>query len=338
MGRTVPGGGKGRVAIWLKLSVGGAIFLYLLLTLDLSHVAAAFRQASPRFLAAGLVFVVAIRFLLAWQTALALKYCGMAITTARVFVVNTIVGFYLIFLPTFTGGVIKWHRFSASDGKGFEVLAGLLFIKVLNLALIALIGLGAISLFSSSAPWVSYRLLVLIAAGGAGAVFARKPLSSLLFSASFKSLHARFPHVAAGDWHRVRQALAALGAIPARGMIGLAVFPLLIQGVLTGLFMMVALSLGHHLPVPVLVWISAAVILIQHIPLSVSGLGLREGALVLVLPRYGLSQPEAMAFSMILMGYALVMAAVGGVLEAREQLMPGSARLDNGEGQSEDKR
>ena len=46
-------------------------------------------------------------------------------------------------------------------------------------------------------------------------------------------------------------------------------------------------------------WVRSAVILATMVPLSVMGLGLREGAVVFLLTRYGIGQDTALAYSVL---------------------------------------
>ena len=45
---------------------------------------------------------------------------------------------------------------------------------------------------------------------------------------------------------------------------------------------------------------------------------MREATLVLLLRFYGVSEPQALSFSLLILGMAVVGGCVGGVLEARE--------------------
>jgi hypothetical protein len=75
------------------------------------------------------------------------------------------------------------------------------------------------------------------------------------------------------------------------------------------------------------VWIVPLVHLIQWVPASVSGLGLREGVLVLLLPRYGVPPADALAFSILIFGYTVLLGLSGGILELKE-LASRSAKRD----------
>jgi glycosyltransferase 2 family protein len=64
-------------------------------------------------------------------------------------------------------------------------------------------------------------------------------------------------------------------------------------------------------------WIQAATSLLLLLPISVSGLGVREGALALMSRPYGVDASDAVAWGLLLFGGLLCMAAIGGALEAR---------------------
>ncbi len=59
------------------------------------------------------------------------------------------------------------------------------------------------------------------------------------------------------------------------------------------------------------------VLLINMIPVSISGLGVREGALLFLLNKYQILDSEVLAFSIIVFGIGTVVALIGGVIEAQ---------------------
>jgi hypothetical protein len=65
----------------------------------------------------------------------------------------------------------------------------------------------------------------------------------------------------------------------------------------------------------VLMWVFAVVFFLQAIPISISGIGIREGALIVLLSRYGIRDSQAFALSLIVFLIAILMGLVGGVSE-----------------------
>jgi hypothetical protein len=60
------------------------------------------------------------------------------------------------------------------------------------------------------------------------------------------------------------------------------------------------------------------VYVLELIPASISGLGFREGALVYLLPLYGVEPARAMLFSLIIFSFTILFGLIGGILEAKE--------------------
>ncbi len=80
---------------------------------------------------------------------------------------------------------------------------------------------------------------------------------------------------------------------------------------------MVLISIRIDLALSVVVWITSIVTLIQLIPITVSGLGVREGALFFLLSKYDIPGSEALALAFLLFAIATMISLVGGILEAR---------------------
>jgi len=67
-------------------------------------------------------------------------------------------------------------------------------------------------------------------------------------------------------------------------------------------------------------WVVTFLTVVQRLPLSVGGLGIREVSLVFLLKQYGVQEPKALAFSLILFSLLVVAGLIGGVLESLDIL------------------
>jgi hypothetical protein len=57
------------------------------------------------------------------------------------------------------------------------------------------------------------------------------------------------------------------------------------------------------------------------IPISISGIGLREGAMIVLLQQYGLTGDQAIAYSLLIFTTTILAPGIsGGILEALRQL------------------
>ena len=71
-------------------------------------------------------------------------------------------------------------------------------------------------------------------------------------------------------------------------------------------------------------WIRSVVQAVTSLPVSISGLGVREGGMIVLLEPYGISGARAVALSFLMFGRGLLLGTVGGLLEARDHLTSGN--------------
>jgi uncharacterized membrane protein YbhN (UPF0104 family) len=302
--------------------LGCGIVFFLLIKIDLAEVVRAFRKADYGYLFLGLICFVCIRILFAWQNATAVRHFGIGLSITRAFVINQIVGFYLLFLPAgFAGGVIKWHRISQHSGKGVEVLATIIGIKIYNLTFILAAGVLAI-VFENPFGHILMRyafLTLLLALVVFLLIFHAQSLPTITNACGY-GLH-RLPDWLSRRLYKLCDALQHLSQLPPLQLSYFMAVPPLVLCFMALVYYVTALGLGFEIPIFASIWIGAMVVLIQNIPFSISGLGLREGALVMLLPLYGISPPQAMALSLISFGYVLTMGLLGGLFEINEQFL-----------------
>jgi uncharacterized membrane protein YbhN (UPF0104 family) len=92
-----------------------------------------------------------------------------------------------------------------------------------------------------------------------------------------------------------------------------------------GGFYCFALALRLPLTLAVAGWTRTVVALAGMLPVTLGGLGVREGSLIAVLHPYGVPPHGAAALGLLLFGREVLAGAVGAVLEARWFLSPGAA-------------
>jgi len=83
---------------------------------------------------------------------------------------------------------------------------------------------------------------------------------------------------------------------------------------------LIAQALRFNIPLISIIWIRAAVMCLEMLPISISGLGVREGAFVFLLKNYNIPSSDAMALSLIIFSVVVSMASIGGAFEAWEFL------------------
>ena len=105
------------------------------------------------------------------------------------------------------------------------------------------------------------------------------------------------------DWvyagvRRTGLAFEAIAELPARRLALLLFLSCLSQvpGILA--FVILARALGLSLSIVTLGWVRSVTLIVTSLPISVAGLGVREGLLLLLLRPYGVPDHDALAFSL----------------------------------------
>jgi hypothetical protein len=253
---------------------------------------------------------------------LALQHHGIPVTTTRALVVNTISGFYNLFLPgSLSGGFVKWYKLSKPSGRRAEVFSAILFLRFINTIFILLLGLvGFIidnPLDSKFIFWVA-----VILCGGLFSFYICFFSKQFIFitEAILNSIELRMPSFLRDGLYKILVSLKSYRAFSYTEMFKILFVPILNQFLTILLLIAVARAIDIRISVYVLIWLWSMVYIIQLIPVSISGLGLREGALVYMLPFYGVDPTKAMLFSLTLFSFIVLGSLIGGILEAKEFL------------------
>ena len=68
-------------------------------------------------------------------------------------------------------------------------------------------------------------------------------------------------------------------------------------------------------------WVRSVIIIFTTLPISFSGVGLREGGFIVLLGTYGVPSEEALALAFLVFATVLFLAGVGGLMEAWKFLL-----------------
>ena len=301
----------------LRCLIGGGIFIYLLVVFDLGAVIHSVGNADPYFLALAILGTFMIFALNAWQLVIAIRHRGVALTLRGAVSVNLVATFYSqLAFGDLIGGTVKWFRLARGSGKRMEVLATIIFLKFVNMGFILLVGLAAFFIENPFEQriviWIAVSMLAFMLI--LTVLVLREP-ESLKTGARWNRFPIPFLSRIGGILGSLVSNLKDFSRLPRNQAALILVIPALRLFLSCAVYFSIAQALGLRIPPLVLIWLQGLLFLIRTIPASVSGLGLREGALVLLLPTYGIEPSNALAFSLVVLGLALLMASLGGLLE-----------------------
>ncbi len=312
-----------RRAWWLaKLILAAALLFYLLRLVSVSEVGSAFRDARWTVLLLVLPFALLNPVLSAARLKVLTDAQGMALSLGQIVGVNLISRFYGLLLPGHLGaGAVRWYRLVRLEDRKAAVLGAILASRVLHLLGLSALGLAFIAWdrprVGGIAVLLGLPLLLGTAVMGAlllkgreiGHIASKLPLGEKLRDLSEKL--TRFRRLSP------RELGVAVGLSVAENLSG------------TLILYLSAVALGIALPLATLGWVRAVVQLIALIPVSFSGLGIREGGLLVALEPFGVPGSTAVALGLLVFAATLVVGLIGGLFELWLQLSRGgSARFE----------
>lgn len=302
---------RGRLGLILKLSVSLLLLTFLFWKTDRAALFSTFHSLSfPPFLAALLLyFVVQVLSTFRWQ--LLLRAERIAIPLWRLILLYFEGMFFSLFLPTLIGGdLVRGHRiYRYTDGKEAS-LASILVERLSGLATLLAIALA--TLLVSWDPAAAWPILGLSSAFllGLGALFSRTGkalilpmLKRLPFGGVGEKLRAFYQATQRYRGHR-----KALGQS--------LILSLILQALFIYAYSLVAQALGLAIPFTAFLLLIPVATVIAMIPVSVAGLGVREGVMVYLFGKVGLASASALGLSLTWFFLTILASLPGGVVFA----------------------
>ncbi|MEW6682937.1 MAG: lysylphosphatidylglycerol synthase transmembrane domain-containing protein [Nitrospirota bacterium] len=287
--------------VWLlalKLSVTVGLLAYLFSRIDVASVADLVAGASWGWVVAALFLYLALQGLCAWRWLLLARVLDLGGTWAQ-FVRYYYVGmFFNLFLPTGVGGDVYRCYYvarSAADWRRaiLSVLAdrGVGFGTMCVIAAVATLTFGRVHLPAWMAWALGGSVLGVIALAAVG-VTARGP---------FKAIRTSVPLVV--EFFKRPGLLAVVTGLS---------FLLQILVIVVSIFNGMALQLD--VPVAFYFILIPLIAVATMIPVSLNGLGVREGAFVFFLAQVGVPEAQALSLALLWLGVVIASSLVGGLV------------------------
>jgi hypothetical protein len=303
----------GVLKILIRVLIGAGVFGFLIWRSDVGELWDTIRQAEVVYLLGGLAAIFTGLFVSAFRWKAYLDALELQLSYATLFRLYFVGTFFNAFLPTGIGGdAYKAVRL----GHGKESLAPA-FASVFLDRFAGVVGMAAIGLISSSyilATGDDRRRVPLIALALSVAIMGAATILLLGGERLLGKGRLVKRHGIGGRVRRAMRQIHAAGRHPEAAARGY-VFGVLFQGLVFTYHVMIAKALGIE-GVPLAAFASIVVIssLATMIPLSINGLGFREGAYIWALGRYGVEHDTALAFALLVLASLLLSSIVGGVI------------------------
>jgi uncharacterized protein (TIRG00374 family) len=306
----------------LKLSVSVALLAYLLSTTDLQALTQRLRASDAMLLGAAMVLYGAILGLSTWRWRLLLRAQGYEAPIADLSASYLVATFFNNFLPSNIGGdVIRIRDSSRLTGSTTTSLAVVAIDRIVGLGALYALAVAAYLLGGADVRRLAGATPVLLLLGLVFAflayVFFRPGIARRLMEISRLSrlgwARKQFEIVQAAV-HVYRARVGAVWAAFAAS-VGL-------QALVVLYYFNVARSLHIPLPLDAAFLIVPLCTLVQTVPVSFNGWGIRESVFILYFGQVGLPKESALAFSLLGAGLIVLMSLSGAVVWTSRNAAP----------------
>jgi len=306
-----------------KLAVSAALLTYLLASTDLGALYRRVRGGDTVLLAAAVVLYTAILVLSTWRWRVLLRAQGYDAPLRRLSASYLVATFFNNFLPSNIGGDVVRVRDSSQ-------LTGSTTTSIAIIAIDRILGLGALYLLALLAyAFGGPRLRGLAGAAPAlvllGIVFA--VLAYVFFRPGTARRILAASRLSSIEWVRLRFETVQAAVHVYRGQLG-AVWTafaasVALQALVVVYYFDVAQSLRIPLPLSASFLIVPLCSLVQTVPVSFNGWGIRESVFILYFQQLGLPKESALAFSLVGAGLIVLLSLSGAVVwTSRNALAP----------------
>jgi glycosyltransferase 2 family protein len=285
---------------WLRLLVSAGLLAWLGWRLNWLQVAEAFRHLRVGFWLAAVGVYAAAQVASAFRWRLLARPLGLCQPVGR-FAVYYFVGmFFNLFLPTSVGGdvVRAWYLDGGSGHRLFAFLS-VLVDRLSGLAVLLLLACTAVLLCPVALPrWIPWSVWLTIACGAGG-------LLTATLAARWTDRGTRLGRLFEG----IKRYLYQPGLLAQATALSLVV-----QGANIILVWLVGLSIQAPVPASYY-WIAVPMVtLLTLLPVSLNGIGVREGGMILFLSPLGVSEATALSLAFLWFTVFTTVSAAGAVV------------------------
>jgi uncharacterized protein (TIRG00374 family) len=260
------------------------------------------------------VLVSVRRIFEAVQLSFIFHYLGHSIGWFRVFRANALGQFYGMFTPGAIASVAKWADLTGVTGSAAAVINAVVYHRFL-------LDLQPITIGAFILMWENPTgEPLLVAAACVLAVFALM-LAFCLYSPRFSLLllekvHVRIVSVSKKIGTPLGNVITKLRVVqefPFFRHVKLSLFSFLSFSMGIGVRISIMKALGFNVPITTIVWVDAILIVTNHLPITVSNFGIREGLAVVAFGMYGVPYEQAFAYGLLIYSCRVFIAVIGGL-------------------------
>lgn len=305
--------------IAIRVAVAAGLLGYLFSLIPVSQVLKTLATIDAGYIAVVFLIALGVQVLISLRLRLIAGQQGIRVSLARALDINLAAMFYGLFVPggNLSRGAIRAYKLSRPSGRLMAAAASIVFDR-----LVATVALGVVGqiFWLLDRPWATVPIGLTFFIIWAGPISAYQILrfegpitNAKRWLDRLGAIQARLPRLTKlrDSIHRFRRlSLNSLSIVLAASISA--------QLLSCIVYYLLAAGLGIEVSFVQMAWISTATTLLTMVPISPSGIGVREGVLVLFLSEYNVPGASALALSfLVFICTILLVGLLGGLLELR---------------------
>jgi uncharacterized protein (TIRG00374 family) len=310
--------------IFLKLFITALFILYLSFSVDYAYIFEALKQMKVKMFLTSTALAFITTILISSKYFFSIKNTIIEQKYFTMIKINLISRFYGMLFPTSLGrGIARWYKVTQNkQGRLFFVEATIIERMTQNSTLL-LFGLMSFFIWSSSMeiveirsnPYVLFIIVSFVSLNLAGIIFFFNPKFNYIVKTVVKKVLSFFINqqkiLSFFDKYKIeRRSLSLLATLFMLSIIWQVTF------ICRMYLLFQALSVPLHLFD--VAWMSCLVLLLQMIPITFAGLGLREGAYAYLVTIFNVNPEKGALIGILFFSQLLFIGLIGWVLEVTE--------------------
>lgn len=297
---------RNRIANILKVAVSLIGLLLIVLTQDMHQVLVLFRGMDWLAFLAALLLLLLGSLVRSYRWGLLVWALGIKASLIRLTGLFFVGTFYSLFLPTGMGGdAVKMYELSREEGETASAISSVLVDRFLGLFVLFAM---ALLILASSSDLVSPDVRILIVVGFFGCLIG----VVLLLQRTWIETWARWLRLDGllGRFKILRELYNSIHLYSTGALLGASAASVVWNVILICSYYLLGLAVGFDLPIGYYFLCVPVISALLMIP-SVGGLGIREGATVVLFGRAGISEAQALALALAYDMTLIVTALIG---------------------------
>jgi len=313
---------KRKLKIILRVLVSGLLVGYLFLKVDWTVFVVTFKRIDLAMYLFSTLLAVASSIFVASKYYVLIKGTALNHSLRSLVKINFISRFYALFLPSAVGReAVRWFKVTRNQKDRAFFLAAIIFERLTFLFVLILFGFIPLFFYPSDSEIAALRVSIMPLAALC-LCFICLFITYYMFPTVRSFFHSIIYRILGPQWKGLDVAsfLDNFSLRNQRSSSYALIFALSLVWQFLFLSRVFVLFRAASLPLSFVdvAWMGSLVLLLQVLPVSFAGLGVREGAYAYLFTLYGLPSEEGVLLGILFFSQMLVMAGLGGFFELIE--------------------